>query len=390
MSLDLIYHFEIEKLNLINSLLFVDYNARYMNLISNISSIISTRLFDLENAQYVAIYLSLLIYLIILLKILFEESYLLSNTIQKYLFSALFILTPVMSFEIWLNAINLQVYLGLLTIIILFLNSNKTQKIFNYFLLVICGLSGIYSCALTPLFFLNYLRQKSRYNFICFFILLTCSIIQFSLILISTSIIEDGPSNTVVIFDISKYETISFIYNTVIRAFFGSSFPKFIFDNFGLNLNTILINDNLKDLLFFISLFVFIFFMFFIIWVFKNFKKKEEKNVLIYLTLIFLILSFVVIIGGVSDSLHGRYSALPGITIVLIVLHVVSNSKNFLKNLSIFFLACSLIFGFYDYRLKNYLVYLDCINCPDWKMEVKKYKNDKSYMPNAWPYHIDR
>ena len=390
MSLDLIYHFEIEKLNLINSLLFVDYNARYMNLISNISSIISTRLFDLENAQYVAIYLSLLIYLIILLKILFEESYLLSNTIQKYLFSALFILTPVMSFEIWLNAINLQVYLGLLTIIILFLNSNKTQKIFNYFLLVICGLSGIYACALTPLFFLNYLRQKSRYNFICFFILLTCSIIQFSLILISTSIIEDGPSNTVVIFDISKYETISFIYNTVIRAFFGSSFPKFIFDNFGLNLNTILINDNLKDLLFFISLFVFIFFMFFIIWVFKNFKKKEEKNVLIYLTLIFLILSFVVIIGGVSDSLHGRYSALPGITIVLIVLHVVSNSKNFLKNLSIFFLACSLIFGFYDYRLKNYLVYLDCINCPDWKMEVKKYKNDKSYMPNAWPYHIDR
>ena len=390
MSLDLIYHFEIEKLNLINSLLFVDYNARYMNLISNISSIISTRLFDLENAQYVAIYLSLLIYLIILLKILFEESYLLSNTIQKYLFSALFILTPVMSFEIWLNAINLQVYLGLLTIIILFLNSNKTQKIFNYFLLVICGLSGIYSCALTPLFFLNYLRQKSRYNFICFFILLTCSIIQFSLILISTSIIEDGPSNTVVILDLSKYETISFIYNTVIRAFFGSSFPKFIFDNFGLNLNTILINDNLKDLLFFISLFVFIFFIFFIIWVFKNFRKKEEKNVLIYLILIFLILSFVVIIGGVSDSLHGRYSALPGITIVLIVLHVVSNSKNFLKNLSIFFLACSLIFGFYDYRLKNYLVYLDCINCPDWKMEVKKYKNDKSYMPNAWPYHIDR
>ena len=60
-------------MNLINSLLFVDYNARYMNLISNISSIISTRLFDLENAQYVAIYLSLLIYLIILLKILFER-----------------------------------------------------------------------------------------------------------------------------------------------------------------------------------------------------------------------------------------------------------------------------------------------------------------------------
>ena len=390
MSLDLIYHFEIEKLNLINSLLFVDYNARYMNLISNLSSIISTRFFALENAQYVAVYVSLLIYFTILYKILFEESELFSNLVQKYIFSILVILTPVMSFEIWLNAINLQVYLGLLSIIILFSNPDKTKKIFNYFLLIICGLSGIYSCALTPLFFWNYLRKKSRYNLICFLILFICSIIQLSLILISTSIVEDGASNTVIILELSKYESISFIYNTVIRAFFGSSFPKFIFDIFGLNLNTILTNDNLKDILFFISLFATIILIFFIIWVLNTFKKKEEKTVLTYLIIIFLILSFVVIIGGVSDSLHGRYSALPGITIILIVLFVASNSKNFLKKLSIVFLGCSLIFGFYDYRLKNYLVYLDCINCPDWKMEVKKYKNDKNYMPNAWPYHIDR
>ena len=73
------------------------------------------------------------------------------------------------------------------------------------------------------------------------------------------------------------------------------------------------------------------------------------------------------------------------------VLYVASNlKKTFLKNLSIIFISCSLIFGFYDYRLKNYLVYLDCINCPNWKMEVKKYKNDNNYRPNAWPYHIDR
>ena len=36
-SLDLVYHFEIEKLNLLNSLFFVDYTARYLNIISNIS-----------------------------------------------------------------------------------------------------------------------------------------------------------------------------------------------------------------------------------------------------------------------------------------------------------------------------------------------------------------
>ena len=390
-SLDLVYHFKIETLNLTHSLFFIDYNARYLNFISNISSVISSRFFALENAQYVAVYLSLLVYFIILYKILFEESELFPNLVQKYIFSILVILTPVMSFEIWLNAINLQVYLGLLSIIILFLNPDKTKKIFNYFLLIICGLSGIYSCALTPLFLWNYLRKKSRYNLICFLILFICSIIQLSLILISTSIVEDGTSNTVIILEFSKYEPISFIYNTVIRAFFGSSFPKFIFEIFGLNLKEVLTNNNIKNLLFFISLFISLILIFFSIWVFKSFKKKEKEVVYIYLISIFIITSFVVIVGGVSDSLHGRYSALPGITIILIALHVASNStETFLKNLSIILIGCTLFFGLYDYRLKNYLVYLDCINCPDWQMEVKKYKSDKSYKPNAWPYHIDR
>ena len=390
-SLDLGYHFEIEKLNLLNSLFFVDYTARYLNIISNISSIISSRFFDLENAQYVAVYLSLLVYFIIFYKVLFEESKLFKNSIQKYLFSILIILTPVMSFEIWLNAINLQVYLGLLTIIILFINPEKTKKVIKYFLLILCGLSGIYSCALTPLFFWNYLKQKSRYNLICFFILLICSVIQLSLILISNSVEEIGSANKAIILDFTKYESISFIYNTVIRAFFGSSFPKLFLEIFGLNLKTVLTNESLKDLLFFISLFIFTISIFFAIWMLKNLIKDEEKTVFMHLISIFLILSFVVIVGGVSDSLHGRYSALPGITIVLIILYVAFNSKKtFLKNLCISLIGCTLIFGSYDYRLKNYLVYLDCINCPDWKMEVKKYKKDKSYYPNSWPYHIDR
>jgi hypothetical protein len=195
----------------------------------------------------------------------------------------------------------------------------------------------------------------------------------------------------VIILELSKYESISFIYNTVIRAFFGSSFPKFILENFGLNLKVILTNDNLKDLLFYVSLFIILIMIFFLIWVFNSFKKNEEKIVYIYLISVFIIISFVAIIGGVSDSLHGRYSALPGITIILIVLHVASNSiKTFLKNLSIVLIGCTLFFGLYDYRLKNYLVYLDCINCPDWQMEVKKYRNDKSYKPNSWPYHNNR
>ena len=104
-----------------------------------------------------------------------------------------------------------------------------------------------------------------------------------------------------------------------------------------------------------------------------------------------LILSFVVIIGGVSDSLHGRYSALNGLIILLICLKIIEKTKNnSIKIFSIFLIICSIIFGTIDYRLKKYIYYLDCIECPEWNEEVKKYNINKNYKLNAWPYHINR
>ena len=50
----------------------------------------------------------------------------------------------------------------------------------------------------------------------------------------------------------------------------------------------------------------------------------------------------------------------------------------------------TITFGFFDFRYKKYINYLDCINCPNWKEEVKKYKLDNNYKMNAWPYHINR
>ena len=54
----------------------------------------------------------------------------------------------------------------------------------------------------------------------------------------------------------------------------------------------------------------------------------------------------------------------------------------------------SIISGFYEFRPKvidishnhHSLKNLDCLSCPNWQEEVKKFRSDKSYQLKIWPY----
>ena len=89
----------------------------------------------------------------------------------------------------------------------------------------------------------------------------------------------------------------------------------------------------------------------------------------------------------------GRYAAVPGATLLLIILHTMFKTK--IRTIKIAFavlISFSLISGMYEFRppTKNvkhqYLKYLDCINCPEWKNEIKKWKKDNQYIIRIWPY----
>ena len=254
-DLDIHYHLLSGSLSFFDSLIYVDINPRYLNLTSNISSLISSRLFDLEYAQYVPVYLSFLVYLIIFYQILFKKSYLFKKKYQKYLGSLICLVAPVMNFEIWLNVINLQVYLGVLGLVILFIKEEDNNSI-NYFLITIGGLTGIYTCLLTPLFFLKYLAKRNFSNLICFLILTFCSLIQLILIFyvsMDVNPIGSEVSDTSLTLSLSKFEIISYYYNVVIRLFIGSSVPTYLMSLFDINLYSVYYNESIKNLFFIFS-----------------------------------------------------------------------------------------------------------------------------------------
>ena len=75
--------------------------------------------------------------------------------------SLILFLSPPFIAEIWLNTLNSQIYLCLISILILFMiNLSNFQKKFNNFLIFISGLSGIYTCALLPFFIHKYIKDK--------------------------------------------------------------------------------------------------------------------------------------------------------------------------------------------------------------------------------------
>jgi len=391
LELDLFYHLISSDLSFLASFTYVDIGPRYINLISNISSLISSRLFELESAQYVSVYLSFFVYLIIFYLILFKDSYFFEKNYQKYLGALIVLVAPVMNFEIWLNIINLQVYLAVLTLVILFLRDDNKNNLFYYILIFVAGLSGIYSCIFTPLFFLKFINKRNFFNLICFIIIFFCTLTQLFIIYNTTKVVSLGEANTSLVLTFNTFEAISYVYNVVIRSFFASSLPIYLAGLLRIDLYEVFNNEYLKNILFLFSLLIFITLVVFFIFCLINIKNFKDK--IIYLTLLSLLvlISLVVIIGGVSDSLHGRYAALTGIVLIFSFLHL-SRVCNIIliKKLSITLIILTITFGIFDFRYKKYIYYLDCINCPNWSEEVKKYKLDNSYKINAWPYHIER
>jgi len=390
-SLDFVYHMISVDLSFFDSLTYVDLNARYFNLISNVSSLLSSRLLELEYAQYVSVYLSFSLYLIIFYLILFKNSYLFTKDYQKFLGALIVLVSPVMNFEIWLNAINLQVYFGILTLVILFLKDENKNVLFYFILIFVSGLSGIYACIFTPLFFLKFINKKNNFNLICFLIIFSCTLLQLFIIYSSLKFLALGEKNTALVLAFNTYEAISYTYNIIIRSFFASTLPVYLAGLLEIDLYEVFNNENLRNILFSFSLLIIAALISFFIFCVISIKDIKDKIVCITLLVLFFTISFVVTIGGVSDTLHGRYSALTGIILIFSFLHLSRvSSIIFIKKFSIILMILTITLGIFDFRHKKYIEYLDCIDCPNWSDEVKKYKLDNNYRMNVWPYHNGR
>ena len=388
-SLDTKYYVYALSQSFLDTLLFIEISTGYINLISNLSSLIAANFFTLKFAPYCPVYISFFVLIVIFSIILFKDSFLFQKDFQKILGAFIFLITPPFVFEVWLNVINLQVYLGLLTFILLFVKFNNKYDIFIYPpIIFISGLSGIYSCLTFPFFLIRYLKNRNLINLINFISIFLPTLIQLLITFYSKTadLLHPGPLS----FTFSFFEIVSYTYNSIIQTFLGGSFPNFIMSLFSINIDSVLSNKNhlIFTVIFSILILIIIFIIFFKLFL-KVLTKLDQDNIITLTLIVFFIeVSIFVIIGGLNDSIQGRYSVIPGATLLLLTLHLVKQYKqNFFSKFLFLILCVAFITGIYDFRYKKYIHYFDCINCSDWKIEVDKYEKDNNYKLKSWPYN---
>ena len=365
-----------------SNLFYYDTFAGYYNFIANLFAEIASKI-PLEFSPFITVYGSFFFIILLPYLCLFRESeFLNSNSKKIFAFFILFLSPPFIS-EVWLNSINLQIYLCLIAILILFMkNLNKKQKIFNHTLVFLGAFSGIYTCALIPFYTFKLIKEKLRYNLNNFLILLLGNILQISLIIKAK--IDNTLHLTVLNNDLNLDIFINFFYNVFVKAIFARQLTHFLWDKLNIFGN--------NYILFF--LIVVIFCGVIIFFYSQNiFTLLRNDKILINLILMFFLMSSVVIVGGLGNYIGGRYAVIPGILIILIILHLsFLVQKIFAKIIFTTLLIFSIFTGLYEFRppVKNvkhqYIKFLDCIDCPIWREEIKKWRSDKDYIIGIWPY----
>ena len=368
----------------LKGLFYFENTAGYFNLIANI--LVSTSsLINIEFSPFVTVYGSFFFILLPIYLILFRESEFFNTDLKKYIGSLLVFITPPLVPEVWVNSINLQVYLSISAIIILFMiNLNNLQKKINYTSIFIAGFSGIYACCLLPLFFINYFLKKNLYNLTNLLIIFFSSTIQFYFVLRAK--INNDLMEKVLVADLDFNIFINYFYNILAKPIFGRQITHFIWSDIAF----LIPRMNFFYLFLIVSIIL-------IISLFYNYKELFKiiikDKILIYLVYIFFIISILVLVGSAGDYVGGRYAVIPGVTLLLIILHLAFEVKR--KMIKLFFsilIFISLISGINEFRppAKNvkhqYIKFLDCVNCPDWKSEINIWKDNKNHIIGIWPY----
>ena len=329
-------------------MIYVYPGAGYFNFWTNLSTSFASFLPE-TISKIVLTYFALSAKLLIFLYIYFNDSILFTKFWHKIFAILIILFSPPMTPEVWMTTIHSNEYFGIFAFILLFSNFQK----FNLFkknltigLVFISGISSIYAAILTPAFLVKYLIDKSKSSLSKLISIFSAFILQFYIV-ISNYIFNIGHDQR---FEIDFFKFISYVYNVLVRSFFGSTIPKnlFIESNFYLSkyFNILLI------LLFLLLVFFLTFYI----------LKKRDKVLYLIIFCLLIVSSFIMIGSLYSDFVGGRYAVVPGIIVIFLVFRIFTIENIFpIKILASVMLISSLIVGLVEFKYKSPLPQV--LNC---------------------------
>lgn len=341
----------------------------YFSLWPNIATTIAANFFTLEKAPLVTTLFAFVIQIAPIWIVLFGFSDFWETKIQKLLLVLIILFVPI-SVELWLTTITSQFTFGLIAFLILHSKIESKKWIYRT-LLIIGGLTGILTCLLTPFFILRGYFNKSKERRIQAIILTICTLFQ--LFIVYNNTIQRPPISNLILHNII-WAPIAQSLGYLVLGYHGSSIfytlYKFAITNhFFFLFSSLIIVTNL--IVFAILI---------------KYSKIKNLDKFTFLGSYFTIL-YISLIGALDDNyiqigVGSRYFFIPNIILATFLLSSINykliKEKLLSQKLDLFFifLMISIFWGMLKFPNKNWI---SNKNCPTWKAEVRKWRQDNNY-----------
>ncbi len=355
------------------NILYVQTRTGYYNAFVDWGTLLAAHV-PLVRAPLVTTWLSFGLVMVLLWVALAWPSDLLPNVGAKLAAAALLLVGPQAIPEIWANTINAQTYLCIAALLLLFSRVEDLRRWrygISVALLVLAGLSGLYTVALFPLFLVAALLDRNWRRWGYVIALGIVSAIQGAVFLHSRSSGTLAASKTAVPSGPSVFRSIAgwhldalVIPQRQLQRWVAQVQSHQSTPSVELALLAMLVAAAIGVLLWFAA----------------------DRRVTLMLIAAFVIVEGLVLVGDLNGDASGRYATVPIAILGLMLIYGASTSKqSVLTWAGGAVVVLVLLIGLRDFWSFD-TVRLRCENCPDWSAQVHRYERGHTTHLKIWPY----
>jgi hypothetical protein len=356
----------------IEALYFVDWRAGYLNLIASLTSAIAANATPLEYAPFVTTYVSFIVQFVPFLIIFYGKSKVFRGIWKKIAGCLIILLTPTVIGGVWLNTINLQIYFGLIAVLILLEDLKAVSRARRWvyrFLLALGGMSGVYVVFLQPIFVFKAFIERNKERYIQLTIVTLVLFLQFGLFIASN--FQKKLTEKKSLEDIGLHNIGETLYYQLTLPILGKEFTT----------------TTIKDILMgefpytpLISIFLSLLLgVILIILLSKARGLISFSDSRITLVLAWFVLAIATNLGSLNNAAGGRYAVLSGFVLLFLILdNIRLNQRPLISMALVVILGMSMYSGLLYYRNYSHYNRLLC-DGNNWEQEIKKWRQDPNY-----------
>ena len=376
------------------ALAFVPLNggpAGYFNLVPNLATWIAARCVALELAPLVTTLCALAVQLVPFAIVVWGRSLLWTTVPQRVAAGLLLVLSPCVVSDVWINTINSQVFLGLVTLLILCERLDDLGRIRRYVyrgLLVLAGVTGVYTAVLAPAAVFRAYRVRGREACIHAALIVAAVVLQAG---------AYGMTDAAAGLDRQRFavvdwgRTLAFAaYHSALRPLLGDAVGGPLTTAIGLR--EALGGPDLWQPLHGLELpgaysawaaVLSVLAVAGLLAILGRPRRLEQQILLAALVSLWL----VVVPATAPAVVRLRYAVLPGLVVVLLALQTALRGGPAARVSARLLLAICLLTGIGDFRREIIPgAFGQLANRPDWTEEVARWRSQPRYPPRIWPY----